>query len=153
LFHSFAQLRGATVFRYGLIVAALVALTWSAHSHDYKRPALDGWYSNLHRKGLKFGCCSEKDCHTTEAELRKGEWWARLGRPVDYPDDRRDWVLQDWVRVPDELIVRGENGLPVPNPAGEAVLCHNIVWRGVNRPNELDPNNTTLFCFVPGIES
>ena len=48
------------MFRYGLIVAALLALTWSAQSHDYKRPALDGWYSNLHRKGLKFGCCSKK---------------------------------------------------------------------------------------------
>src|SRR5215469_6923214 len=138
-------------------VAAALALAWAllmpAHAHDYKRPDLDGWCSSLHREGLTFGCCSKEDCHTTEAEVRNGVWWARIGRPVIAPDGvSRDWVLLDWVRIPDELIVRGENGLPVPNPEGEAVLCHSIVWSGVERPDELDSINTTLFCFVPGVE-
>jgi hypothetical protein len=100
-----------------------------------------------------LGCCSKEDCHTTEAEVRNRVWWARIGRPVIGPDGvSRDWVLLDWVRIPDELIARGENGLPVPNPEGEAVLCHSIVWRGIDRPDELDSINTTLFCFVPGVE-
>jgi hypothetical protein len=85
--------------------------------------------------------------------VRNGVWWARIGRPVIGPDGvSRDWVLLDWVRIPDELIVCGENGLPVPNPEGEPVLCHSIVWRGVDRPDERDSINTTLFCFVPGVE-
>ena len=138
-----------------MAAAAALALAWTllkpVRAHDYKRPDLDKWYSSLHRKGASFPCCSKEDCHTTEAELRNGIWWARIGRPIDH-DGRRDWQLGDYVRIPDELIVRGENGLPVPNPEGEAVLCHNIVWRGGNYPDELDPVQTTLFCFVPGIE-
>jgi hypothetical protein len=47
--------------------------------HDYKRPDLNDWYAGLHRKGLSFGCCSKEDCHPTEAELRDGVWWARIG--------------------------------------------------------------------------
>jgi hypothetical protein len=35
--------------------------------------------------------------------------------------------LGDYVRIPDELIVRGENGLPVPNPEGEAVVCQQLL--------------------------
>jgi hypothetical protein len=118
--------------------------------HDYKRPDLNDWYAGLRRKGLSFGCCSKEDCHTTEAELREGVWWARIGRPVDRQDGNRDWILGEYVRIPDELIVKGDNGLPVPNPEGEAVLCHNIVWKS---GNEIDLLNTTLFCFVPGAQS
>jgi hypothetical protein len=58
---------------------------------------------------------------------REGVWWARIGKPVDHQDGSRDWILGDYVRIPDELIVKGDNGLPVPNPEGEAVLCHNMV--------------------------
>ena len=76
------------MFRFILTIASMgvavaLALAWTllmpAHAHDYKRPDLDGWYSTLHRKGLTLGCCSKEDCHTTEAEVRNGVWWARMG--------------------------------------------------------------------------
>jgi hypothetical protein len=115
-----------------------------AHAHDWKRPDLDGWYSSLHRKGPTFGCCRKEDRHTTEAEVRNGVWWARIGRPVIAPDGvNRDGVLLG-VRIPDELIVRGENGLPAPNPEGEAVLCHSIVWRSGR--TRFHPHDALLLC-------
>jgi hypothetical protein len=116
------------MFRFTFAIAMAIFLTGgSSKAHDYTRPDLDDWYRSLHRKGLSFSCCSKQDCHTTEAELRDGVWWARLGTPVILPDGRRDWILGDYVRIPDELIVRGENGLPVPNPEGEAVVCQQLL--------------------------
>jgi hypothetical protein len=79
-----------------------------------------------------------------------GVWWARIGKPVDHQDGSRDWILGNYLRIPDELIVKGDDGLPVRNPEGAAVLCHSIVWMN---GNEIDPVNTTLFCFVPGPQS
>jgi hypothetical protein len=149
------------MFRFGLIVASIAvaaALASAsiqlrpAHSHDYKRPDLDSWYESLHRptKGFKTSsCCSKQDCHTTVAELRNGEWWARLGKPIDHPDGTRDWELGDYTRIPDELIVRGANGLPVRNEAGEAVICHSLGWR----PGNIVPEAPMVYCFVPPSES
>jgi hypothetical protein len=118
--------------------------------YDYRRPDLNDWYAGLHRRGLSFGCCSKEDCHTTEAELRSGVWWARIGKPVDHRDGSRDWILGNYARIPDELIVKGDDGLPVQNPEGEAVLCHSVVWMS---GSEIDALNTTLFCCVPGPQS
>jgi hypothetical protein len=126
------------------------------HAHDWKRPDLDNWYSNLQATGkgtLSAGtpCCSKTDCHTTEAELRrggkdgKGEWWARLGTPKS----NGDWDLGPWVRVPDEVIVRGPSGNPVTNEAGEAVICHPIV----QYQNMIQADKTVVYCFVPPNES
>jgi hypothetical protein len=139
-----------------MFTMVIVAVSTWTLVHDYKRPDLDQWYGSLRRPGMSSNwsgissCCSKKDCHTTEAELRDGVWWARIGKPVDRADGSRDWILGDYVRVPDELIVKGNNGLPVANPEGEAVLCHSIAWKNAN---EIDSGNTTLFCFVPGTES
>ena len=134
-----------------LVLSTLFATT--ARTHDYKRPSLDQWYGSLQRPHMSphgggASCCSKEDCHTTEAELRNGEWWARLGKPIDQAG-QRDWELEDWVRIPDEIIVRGPNGNPVTNEAGEAVICHPTVWK--NR--ELDAAHTTVFCFVPPDQS
>jgi hypothetical protein len=149
------------MLRFGLTItsiaiAAALALLWfllvPAHSHDYNRPSLDGWYESLHRPKHGFqstSCCSKQDCHETEAELRNGQWWARLGRPIDHPDGTRDWELGEYTRVPDELIVRGPNGRPVPNEAGEAVICHSFGWVG----SRIDPAASTVYCFVPPAES
>lgn len=145
------------MFRYGLTVtsiaiAAALALLWvfleRVHAHDYKRHDLDSWYSSLHRKGLSVPCCSKQDCHTTEAELRDGIWWARLRIPVDRPDGERDWTLGEYVRIPDDLIVRGENGFPIANPEGEAVICHDTAWAG----GKISTAGTVVWCFVPGAE-
>ena len=130
-----------------MFTIAMMTVSGWAVAHDYRRPDLDDWYAGLQRKGLSLGCCSKEDCHTTEAELRDGVWWARIGKPVDHQDGSRDWILGSYVRIPDELIVKGDDGLPVRNPEGEAVLC---VWMN---GNEIDPVNTTLFCFVPGPQS
>jgi hypothetical protein len=133
-----------------MFTIAMMAVSGWTLVHDYRRPDLNEWYAGLHRKGSSFGCCSKEDCHTTEAQLRDGVWWARIGKPVDHQDGSRDWILGNYVRIPDELIVKGDDGLPVRNPEGEAVLCHSIAWMN---GNEIDPVNTTLFCFVPGPQS
>ena len=69
--------------------------------------------------------------------------------PIKRPDGRRDWILGDYVRIPDELIVRGENGLPIPNPEGEAVVCHDTIW--INGP--ASAMVAMVWCFVPSSES
>lgn len=133
-------------------VARLVLVLWylliptTALAHDWKHPDLDQWYSGLmrpHGHSWSGGgsCCSKTDCHTTEAEIRNGKWWARLGVPKEHDD----WDLRDWVEVPDELIVRGPNGNPVANQAGEAVICHSWSMTG----HQLFPAASTIYCFVP----
>jgi hypothetical protein len=140
------------------LTAALVAFAWwyilPSSAHDWKQPNLDQWYGSLQRPGMGNGgygggasCCSKTDCHTTDAEYRDGEWWARLGRPIDKPNGDRDWELEEWIKIPDHVIVRSPSGNAVRNEAGEAVICHPIVWK---ENGHLDPVNTTVFCFVPG---
>jgi hypothetical protein len=133
-----------------------------AEAHDYKHPDLDGFYGSLSRPGVSSGaygatssCCSTQDCHTTEAEVRGGEWWARIGKPIDGPVGQRDWELKGWVKVPPEAIVRGPNGNPVKNEAGDPVICHPTVWKpqSVGQEHELDTDKTPVFCFVPGNET
>ena len=153
----------AAVFTWVFLVSALLYAITPANAHDYKDRSLDQWYESLHRPGVGAGggygatasCCSKTDCHKTDAQLRQGEWWARIGKPIDKPGGERDWELADWVKVPDHLIVRGPNGLPVRNEAGEAVICHPTVWKANNHndPGALDPEHTTIFCFVPPFET
>jgi hypothetical protein len=121
--------------------------TFPAYGHDWRRPDLDAWYGSLSRPGLA-SCCSKNDCHATEAELRSdGRWWARLGMPVRSSNGRLDWVLVDWVPIDEHLIVRGPDGKPIPNAAGEPVICHNIVW---TIGGEIDVEQTSILCFVVG---
>jgi hypothetical protein len=131
-----------------LICLLLTLYTFAAHSHDWTRPSLDTWYGSLSRPGL-VSCCSKNDCHATEAELRSdGSWWARLGEPIDDRNGRRDWVLIDWVSIDEQIIVRGPDGKPIPNAAGEPVICHNIVWKLGG--TEIDAQQISVFCFVIG---
>jgi hypothetical protein len=126
-----------------------------AQGHDPRQPSLDQWYGSLMRPhtatmGGGTSCCSKDDCHTTDAELREGEWWARIGTPRRAPDGVTIvWEPGAWVKVPNEIIIRGPNGNAIANPAGEAVLCQSSTW--IN--NIVDPNASTLFCFVPPNES
>jgi len=132
-----------------ILACFLLALyTFRAHSHDRRRPDLDAWYGSLSRPGL-VSCCSKNDCHVTEAELRSdGRWWARLGRPVRSSNGRVDWALIDWVPIDEHLIVRGVDGRPIPNEAGEPVICHNIIWKIGG--TEIDVEQINIFCFVVG---
>lgn len=126
--------------------AAVVLLSASAWAHDLKRPDLDGWYKGLKRPNvasspLQFSsCCSSKDCHVTEAELRDGAWWARIGKPRE----DGDWDLLDWVRVPPDVVLKEHD-----NPTGEGVICHSLDWQG----ETLSATFITIWCFVPPIES
>jgi hypothetical protein len=137
------------------VAIALVVLTGSASAHDYKRPDLDQWYEKLYRNretGVngRISCCSKYHCHPTETEVRiDGHWWARLGVPT-YDGDRVVWLLGEYRKVPDELIIRDNNGRPVGNPEGEPVICHNMVrkWTGEVYWDAID-----IWCFVPGLES
>jgi len=56
-------------------------------AHDSKHPEFDSWYRGLKNPNFKsaviqdLGCCSARDCHETEADIRSGRWWARVGKP------------------------------------------------------------------------
>lgn len=87
-------------------------LAWRApvRAHDH--------YTHWRIPGTNASCCNEKrtvdgvttgDCYPTEAELRKGVWWAH----------RDDGV---WVEIPDARILREFN----PDETGQAAhLCYN----------------------------
>jgi hypothetical protein len=141
-----------------LISAVLAALSvngGTACAHDLKRPDLSSWYLNLHRRGLQHPCCSLKDCHKTDAEMREdGTWWGRLGtqvykNPRD-PTGTPNWTLGDWIKIKDEAIVRDDHGKPVRNPEGEAVICHDLTV--TNDGVHVSPNWTVVWCFVPPFE-
>lgn len=120
-------------------------------AHDAKHPELDSWYKGLKNPNFNsavvrdLGCCSRRDCHETEAELRDGHWWARVGKahleygepkPASETEHALDlvyydviWELTDWKEVPTEAILK------VPNLAGSPVICHS--------------NRDEIWCFVP----
>lgn len=130
------------------LVIAVLATSQAALSHDRNQPGLDQWYGSLQRPGVTTGftsCCSKTDCHTTEAELRGEEWWARLG----IRQSSGDWQLVDWVNIPAELVLKQQN------KAGEAVICHSMAW-GMSLPGQkqqLDVTKVAIWCFVPPTES
>jgi hypothetical protein len=131
----------------------LLSLFWTqpCFAHDGKRPEFDSWYRGLKNPNLKsavirdLGCCSARDCHETEADIRNGRWWARIGEahvgygapksasdsehPLDFVEYEITWELTEWKEVPAEAILK------VPNPTGSPVICHST-W------NE-------IWCFIP----
>lgn len=132
------------------LVIAVLATSQAAFSHDAREPSLDQWYGSLVRPGVKApfftSCCSKTDCHTTEAELRGDDWWARVG--IRMPNG--DWDLRDWVKVPTNVVLLNKG-----NPTGEGVICHSQAW-GMSLPGQQQPFNAagvTIWCFVPQTES
>lgn len=130
------------------VVFAAFAAATAASAHDWRRPDLNNWYGSLKRPGVSaaqpYGvasCCSKTDCHTTEAELRRGDWWARIGRPRK----NGDWDLLDWVRVPPETVLRQQD-----NPTGEGVICHSTA---ATMGAAVSSKNVSIWCFVPPAES
>jgi hypothetical protein len=55
-------------------------------AHDSKHPEFDSWYRGLKNPNFKsaviqdLGCCSVRDYHETDADIRNGHWWARVGK-------------------------------------------------------------------------
>jgi hypothetical protein len=138
-----------------VMLAALPVHGASVWAHDRKRPDLNSWYEGLHRNGLQHPCCSIKDCHKTDAEVREdGSWWGRLGIPVYQnprdPTEVPNWILGEWIKINDEAIVRDDRGKPLPNPEGEAVICHDLTV--INDGVYVSPNWTIVWCFLPPFE-
>lgn len=135
-----------------LTLVLFCAVSGLSGAHDQKRPDLDLWYGNLKRPRVSPqqpydmpSCCSKTDCHTTEAEFRGEDWWARVG--VMRPNG--DWDLRDWVKVPKEAVLQQHD-----NPTGEGVICHSVAW--VNNKDGTQTLNTqwvAVWCFVPPTES
>jgi hypothetical protein len=76
----------ALAWSVGLAVAVIAfCLAFPAAGHERNNPSLDGWYESLRRPQPGQGalpCCSRRDCHRTDAELRPDGWYARLGVPT-----------------------------------------------------------------------
>ena len=135
----------------GLLLSLL--LTWPCIAHDSKHPEFDSWYKGLKNPNFKsavirdLGCCSARDCHETEADIRNGRWWARVGKlhtkylgpkpateaqhAFDYYEEI-SWELTEWMEVPAEAILK------IPNPTGGPVICHSTY--------------DEIWCFVPDNE-
>jgi hypothetical protein len=108
-------------------------------AHDSRHPEFDSWYRSLKNPNVKssvvqdLGCCSMRDCHETEATIRQGKWWARLGKPTIEERGmlgiRVTWELTEWQEVPDYAILKS------PNPTGSPVICHSTQYE--------------IWCFIP----
>ena len=84
----------------------------------------------------------------TEADVRNGRWWARVGKPhFDYGELKSasdsehpfdlvyyeiTWELTEWKEVPTEAILK------IPNPTGSPVICHSTLYE--------------IWCFIPDNE-
>jgi hypothetical protein len=132
-------------------VIVTLCLAFPATGHEREHPEFNAWYEGL-RRPFGLPCCSRRDCHRTDAELRQDGWYARLGVPV-YSDPADSQGVPEWrlidppVRIPEELIVKDSRGRPVSNPEGEAVICHQAAL--VNGKADVDPVKTPVWCFVP----
>jgi hypothetical protein len=86
-------------------------------------------YTHWKQPSTSLSCCNEKrndngevtgDCYPTEAELRKGAWWARRDNG-------------EWVEIPEARILRELN----PDETGQAAhLCYS-------------DSTLQVLCFVP----
>jgi hypothetical protein len=138
------------MFRILILISLLIPAT-AVVAHDRRHPELDHWYDNLRRPSMTrpsltsfTSCCSRTDCHTTDAELRSGEWWAKVG----IRDSSGDWGLTDWVKVPPEAALLNHD-----NPTGEGVICHSMVWPTDALGRRLDPESVQIWRFVPPSQS
>ena len=137
---------------YGFLLCLL--LTQQCTAHDTEHPEFNSWYRGLKNPNYKsaviqdLGCCSARDCHVTEADIRNGRWWARVGKPhFEYGEPKSasnsqhpfdlvyyeiTWELTEWKEVPTEAILK------IPNPTGSPVICHSTIYE--------------IWCFIPDNE-
>ncbi len=150
---SHAQGRGHLKIALAMLVIGLF-VPHLCMAHDAKHPEFDTWYKGLKNPNFNsavvqdLGCCSKRDCHETEADIRNGRWWARVGKPhIEYggPKSSGDsehpldlayydvtWELTEWKEVPDEAILK------TSNPTGRPVICHSTKYE--------------IWCFIPDNE-
>ena len=147
-------LAGYPTLAVSTVLAAIIVtfcLAFPAASHEREHPELNAWYEGLRRPhGLP--CCSRRDCHRTDAELRQDGWYARLGVPV-YSEANNGQEVPQWrlidppIHISENLIVKDSRGRPVSNPEGEAVICHDATL--INGKADVNPTSTVVWCFVP----
>lgn len=130
-----------------MLIAKIVLATFLlVPVHDMSDP--DGtWYRGLIVPGepgtplAGSSCCSgggdpAGDCRNVETRIRNGHWEAYIDSKT-FPDIEGKPLLgkapNAWVRVPDDVIIRGSN-----NPTGRPVACY---FAG------------TIRCFVEGTET
>jgi len=125
-----------------------------ALAHDPRHPEYDSYYRGLKNPNSEsgvvrvLGCCNKKDCHETEAEMRNGEWWAKIGKATvihktppprfgdrtaghyDPSQDEVIWELTEWKKVPPKAVIER-----TANPTGSPVICHSAQME--------------IWCFVP----
>lgn len=112
-----------------LATLAFVCLAFPAVAQSHHHPPQDAQLHESFYRDLKMpdnpkiGCCSDKDCYPTQAEYRRGAWWAV--RREDH----------SWVRVP------GRKVNTEPSPDGRAHLC--------SVPPSAGAPDPVPFCFVP----
>ena len=90
----------------------------AAFAHDHNQPGLNDWFKSLHSKGGAW-CCTGDDAEIADWDLVGDHYRVKIG--------------DQWVTVPEDAIVQGEN------KAGGA-----RVWPYYTngRPN--------VRCFLPG---
>jgi hypothetical protein len=120
-----------------LIACMAFCLPLPCHAHDSNHPEFNQWYKQLRKPNIHskvMGCCSVRDCHETEAEIRGNQWWARVGRLriENALVGTVIWTLTEWRPVPDYAVLR------VANPTGSPVICHSEIYE--------------IWCFVPDNE-
>jgi hypothetical protein len=85
----------------------------------------DSDYRHWKQPGSDISCCSDRDCASVTAELRKGQWFVlRRHEWITVLDEKGpgQWLMirqSEWIAVPDEKIIRERN----PTVEG-AHLCY-----------------------------
>jgi hypothetical protein len=93
------------------LIAACMAfcLPLPCRAHDSNHPEFNQWYKQLRNPSIHsevVNCCSVRDCHGTEAEIRGNQWWARVGRLrlENALVGTVIWTLTEWRPVPDYAV-------------------------------------------------
>ena len=81
------------------MLKAIMALTGlflcaGAYAHDHNHPEMNDWFKSLHSKGGAW-CCDGADAEIADYDLVGDHYRVRIG--------------EEWVTVPEDAIVQGEN--------------------------------------------
>ena len=83
------------------------------------------WFKSLTMPGTNASCCDLADCHRTEADWRKGQWWVV--------------VDNEWRPVPQSKVLTSP-----PSIDGSAYVCTGTPSWTVGGPMQ-----PLIYCFVP----
>lgn len=103
--------------------ALLTASCWSGATADDRSE----WFKSLKMPGTNASCCEPADCQRTEADWRKGQWWA---------------VVNDkWRPVPQSKVLTSPRSID-----GSAYICTGTPSWSIGVLSPMDP---PIYCFVP----